>query len=60
MMIKLTSLFIYVENKAFAIAVSEAVQVPVDVDEAHVLGPSRVWISIVIQIQDGGPKQFDE
>ena len=55
-----TFLFLYLQNKAFAIAVSEAVDILVDIDQAHVLGPSRVWIGIVIQIQDGGPEQFDE
>ena len=45
---------------AFAIVVTEAVEVPVEDDQAHILGPSRVWIGIVIQIQDGGPEQFDE
>ena len=48
------------QTLAFALAVSEAVKVPVDVDQAHFLGPSRLWIGIVIQIQDGGPEQFDE
>ena len=35
-------------------------EVPVDVDHAHVLEPSGVGIGVVIQIQDGGPKQFPE
>ena len=48
------------QTLAFAIAVSKAVDIPVDIDRAHVLGHSRVWIGIVIQIQDGGPEQFDE
>ena len=56
-------LFLYFEKEqtlAFDIAVAKAVEVPVEDDQAHILGPSRVWIGIVIQIQDGGPEQFDE
>ena len=48
------------QTLAFTLAVSEAVKVPVDVDQAHIFGPSRVWIGIVSQIQNGGPEQFYE
>ena len=42
---------------AFAIVVGKVlvVEVPVDVDHAHALEPSGVGISVIIQIQDGGP-----
>ena len=57
----MTAGFLYPKIKqalAFAIVGGEIVEVPVDVDHAHVLEPSGVGISVVIQIQDGGLKQF--
>ena len=45
---------------AKAVAVAEAVKVFIDVDQAHVLGPSGVRSGIAICIQDGESEQFDE
>ena len=40
--------------------VAEAVKVLIDVDQAHILGPSGVGSGIAICIQDGESEQFDE
>ena len=45
---------------AKAVEVAEAVQVFIDVDQAHVLGPSGVRSGIAICIQDGESEKFDE
>ena len=43
---------------AKAVAVAEAVKVFIDVDQAHVLGPSGVRSGIAICIQDGESEKF--
>ena len=45
---------------AKADAVAAAGEVLIDVDHVHAFGPSRVGSGIVICIQNGKSKQFDE
>ena len=45
---------------AEAIVVAETVEVLIDVDQVHILGPSGVGSGIAICIQDGESEQFDE